>query len=171
MAVHGRFLHNGRIRNTDSPELSAGQIGLLAGWGVFSTLRVSDGALSAWERHWARMSRDAGLLNVAMPPDAGAVERDLLRLIEANGQSDCTLRLVVVRNGGGVWEGPTADRCAVDVIALTADSKQWGESVRLCIQPDARFSRNEFAGAKIISWAQNLTWAERAGRQGFDEVI
>jgi branched-chain amino acid aminotransferase len=106
-----------------------------------------------------------------MPPDASAVERDLLRLIEANGQSDCTLRLVVVRNSGGMWEGPTADRRGVDVIALTASSRQWGDSVRLNIQPDARFSRCEFAGAKVISWAQNLTWAERAAAQGFDEVI
>jgi branched-chain amino acid aminotransferase len=171
MALHGKILHNGRIRNADSPELFAGQIGLLAGWGVFSTVRVSEGALFAWERHWARMSRDAALLNVAMPPDASAVERDLLRLIEANGQSDCTLRLVVVRNSGGMWEGPTADRRGVDVIALTASSRQWGDSVRLNIQPDARFSRCEFAGAKVISWAQNLTWAERAAAQGFDEVI
>jgi branched-chain amino acid aminotransferase len=171
MAIHRKILHNGRIKTADSPQLFAGQIGLLAGWGVFSTLRVNDGALFAWERHWARMSRDGALLNVAMPPDASAVERDLLRLIEANGRSDCTLRLVIVRNGGGMWEGPSADRRGVDVIALTADSKQWGESVRLNVQPDARFSRNEFAGAKIISWAQNLTWAERATAQGFDEVI
>ncbi len=171
MALHGKILHNGRIRNADSPELFAGQIGLLAGWGVFSTLRVSEGALFAWERHWARMSRDAALLNVVMPPDASSVERDLLRLLEANRQTDCTLRLVIVRNRGGIWEGPGADPRGADVIALTADSKQWGESVRLTVQPDARFSRNEFAGAKILSWAQNLTWAERASQQGFDEVI
>jgi branched-chain amino acid aminotransferase len=171
MALHGKILHNGRIRNADSPELFAGQVGLLAGWGVFSTLRVSEGALFAWERHWARMSRDAALLNVVMPPDASSVERDLLRLLEANRQADCTLRLVIVRNRGGIWEGPGADPRGADVIALTADSKQWGESVRLTVQPDARFSRNEFAGAKILSWAQNLTWAERASQQGFDEVI
>jgi branched-chain amino acid aminotransferase len=171
MALHGRILHNGRIQPADSPGLFAGQIGLLSGWGVFSTLRVAGGALFAWKRHWARLSRDARLLNIAMPPDPSAVERDLLRLIEANGRPDCTLRLVIVRNGGGIWEGPTADRRDMDVIALTADSKRWGEHVRLDIQPDARFSRSEFAGAKILSWAQNLTWAERAGRRGFDEAV
>jgi branched-chain amino acid aminotransferase len=171
MGLHSKILHNGRIRDADTPELFAGQIGLLAGWGVFSTLRVREGALFAWERHWARVSRDASLLNVALPPDGSSIERDLLRLVEANGRPDCTLRLAIVRNGGGVWEGPTADGQAVDVIALTADSKQWGESVRLNIQRDARFSRNEFTGAKILSWAQNLTWAERATQQGFDEVI
>ena len=171
MALHGRILHNGQIRNADSPALFAGQVGLLSGWGVFSTLRVAEGVLFAWERHWARMSRDARLLNVPMPPDANALEHDLLRLIEANGQPDCTLRLVMVRNTGGMWEGPTADQRAVDVIALTADLKGWGASVRLSIQPDARFSRSEFAGAKILSWGHNLAWAERAGREGFDEAV
>jgi branched-chain amino acid aminotransferase len=174
MALHGRILHNGQIQNAGSPALFAGQVGLLSGWGVFSTLRVAEGVLFAWERHWARMLRDARLLNVAMPPDANAVERDLLRLIEANKANvgpDCTLRLAIVRNTGGMWEGPTSDHRAVDVVALTADSRQWGESVRLSIQADARFSRNEFAGAKILSWGQNLVWAERAGREGFDEAV
>jgi branched-chain amino acid aminotransferase len=54
---------------------------------------------------------------------------------------------------------------------MTADSKRWGDSVRLDIQPSARFAANEFVGAKILSWGQNLTWAERAQRKGFDETI
>jgi branched-chain amino acid aminotransferase len=132
---------------------------------------VVEGALFAWERHWARMSRDARLLNVPMPFEAGVLEADLLRLVEANGRPNCTLRVVIVRNGGGMWEGPGAASPASDVVAMTADSKAWGESARLAIQPNARFAANEFAGAKILSWAQNLTWAERAQGQGFDETI
>jgi branched-chain amino acid aminotransferase len=170
MGIHANVLHNGRIRDAAEPALRPGQLGLLAGWGVFTTLRVSEGALFAWERHWARLSRDAKLLNIALPPDAAAVEADLLRLIEANKRPDCTLRLVFVRNGGGMWEGPGSGS-ATDTIALTADSKQWGESARLSVQPNARFAANEFAGTKVLSWAQNLTWAERAQREGFDETV
>src|SRR5882724_8995681 len=171
MAIHKNILHNGEIRPADSAELRAGQLGLLAGWGVFTTLRIAEGVPFAWERHWARMSRDARLLNVPMPPDADVVEQDLLTLIDANAQEDCTLRLVVVRNGGGMWEDAASKQIAIDVIALTADSKKWGDSVQLGLQPNARFAGNEFAGAKILSWAHNLTWAERAQQQGLDEVI
>jgi branched-chain amino acid aminotransferase len=169
--IHSHILHNGQICEAASAQLRAGQIGLLAGWGVFSTLRIADGVPFAWERHWARMSRDAALLHVPMPPDADLVEHDLHRLIDANGQSDCTLRLVVLRNGGGMWEGPESKATPFDVIAVTADSKRWGDSVRLGVQPNARFAGSEFAGAKILSWAQNLTWAERAQQQGLDEVV
>jgi branched-chain amino acid aminotransferase len=170
MAIHEQILHNGSICRATAPQFRAGQLGLLAGWGVFTTLRVADGVLFAWERHWARMSRDARALNVAMPASADQLEESLLRLIAANGRPNCTLRLVIVRNGGGMWEDG-ASGAASDVIAMTADSKVWGESARLSIQPNGRFAACEFAGAKINSWGQNLMWAERAHDAGFDETI
>jgi branched-chain amino acid aminotransferase len=116
------------------------------------------------------MSRDARLLNVAMPADRDQVEVDLLRLIEANSAMQSTLRIVVVRNGGGVWES-ASNIAPSDLIALTAPARSWGESVRLSIQPNGRFAAGEFTSAKILSWAPNLRWVEHAQEQGFDEVI
>jgi branched-chain amino acid aminotransferase len=170
MSIHRYFLHNGRIREATEASLFPGQLGLLSGWGVFTTLRVVDGALFAWERHWARMSRDAQLLNVEMPGNPNQMEQELVHLVELNGATNCTLRLVVVRNGGGLWEGPASGR-ASDTIALTADSKRWADNVRLGIQPHARYAAGDFTHAKVLSWAHNLRWAERAQEQGFDEVI
>lgn len=169
MSIHRFVLHNGKIFDNADNILAPGQLGLLAGWGVFSTLRLNDGRIFAWERHWARMVRDAKLMNVPMPASAGQVEADLLRLAEANNAPDCTLRIVVVRNGGGMWEGPQAARPS-DVMALTAEFKNWGGSVRLGIQPSARFAASDFTRAKILSWSENLTWLERAQGNGFDEV-
>lgn len=170
MSIHRYLLHNGKVKEATEASLFPGQLGLLSGWGVFTTLRVADGALFAWERHWARMSRDAQLLNVEMPREPVQVEQDLLRLVELNQAPNCTMRLVVVRNSGGLWEGPASGR-ASDAIALTADSKRWGKSVRLGIQPHARHAASDFTRAKVLSWAHNLRWAERAQEQGFDEVI
>lgn len=151
--------------------LSAGQVGLLSGWGVFSTLRVVEGVPFAFERHWARLTRDAAALHIPLPADAEAVRRKLLELIEANRAYRSTLRLVVVRNGGGMWEGPSPSGRPSDVIALTADSKQWGSGVKLAYVQQGRHAANEFAGTKILSWAMNLTWMESAQARGFDEVI
>jgi branched-chain amino acid aminotransferase len=94
----------------------------------------------------------------------------LIGLIEANGSYNCTLRLVVVRNGGGMWAGPSNGR-ASDLIALTAESKDWGDGVRLAYQENGRYSACPFAGTKILSWSMNLTWLESAQWRGFDEVI
>jgi branched-chain amino acid aminotransferase len=90
--------------------------------------------------------------------------------VELNETPDCTMRLVVVRNGGGLWEGPASGR-ASDTIALTASSKRWGNGVRLGIQQHGRYAASDFTRAKVLSWAHNLRWAERAQEQGFDEVI
>ena len=168
--LHPFLLHNSEIRPSSELLLAAGQVGLLSGWGVFTTMRVVDGIPFAFERHWTRMIRDAAALKVPMPADSEPVRRNLLELIEANRALQSTLRLVVVRNRGGLWEGPSSGRPS-DVIGLTAPSKDWGSSVKLSYVPQGRHAANEFAGTKILSWAMNLTWIERAQARGFDEVI
>ena len=168
--LHRFLLHNDRIQAAADLSLSPGQVGLLSGWGVFSTLRVAEGVLFAFERHWARIARDAAAFHVTIPTDPEKVRRKLLELVEANGACNSTLRLVIVRNGGGMWAGPSNGRES-DLIALTADSKDWGEGVKLAYQSNGRHGACPFAGTKILSWAMNLTWLETAQRRGFDEVI
>lgn len=145
-------------------------MGLLSGWGVFSTLKVADGVPFAFERHWARITRDAANLHVPLPADPEKIRQKLLELVEANRAFDSTLRIAIVRNGGGMWAAPAIGR-ASDVIALTADSKDWGVGVKLASQTHARHAASQFAGAKILSWAMNLTWLENAQQRGFDEVV
>ena len=168
--LHRYILHNDEIATASDRVLAPGQVGLLSGWGVFSTLRVAGGVLFAFERHWARIRRDAAAFHVALPQDPEQVRRKLLELVEANHAYNATLRLVIVRNGGGMWAGPSNGR-ACDLIALTADSKDWGHGVKLAYQANGRHAACPFAGTKILSWAMNLTWLETAQQRGFDEVI
>ena len=168
--LHRYILHNDELRPAAEPVIAAGQTGAISGWGVFSTMRVARGILFEWRRHYARMHRDAVLMHVPFPPDADAFERMLLRLVEANGCPDCTLRVCVMRNRGGLWQAEGVQR-DYDIIALTADLKKWGRSVRLAVAPHGRYAASPFAGAKVMSWAQNLTLYEEAHDRGYDEVI
>jgi branched-chain amino acid aminotransferase len=168
--MHRFQLHNTDICEAGEPGLSPGQVGLLNGWGVFSTIRVYDGVMFAWERHWSRMQRDAARMRVPFPSAPAPLEEQLYRLIDANRATHATLRVVVVRNRGGMWEGPAPAR-EFDVIAFTADVNQWGKGVKLGIVPQARHAASEFAGTKYLSWSENLTRYERAHERGLDEVI
>jgi len=168
--MHRFLLHNDDIREAGDLIVSPGQVGLLNGWGVFSTIRVVDGVLFAWERHWARMSSDAAKLRVPFPSNEDWLHQRLLRLVEANDASNATLRVAIVRNQGGMWQGPAARR-PFDAIAFTTHLNDWGDNVKLGVVPFARYAANEFAGVKNLSWAQNLTWYERAHEQGFDEML
>lgn len=164
------MLHNGAIQAAGELTISPGQVGFLNGWGVFSTIRVKDGVLFAFERHYARMQRDASRMRVPFGASADRLERDLLKLVEANQAFNATLRVAVVRNRGGQFEGPGMERGA-DVIAFTADLTQWGSEVSLMYGAHGRDSASPFAGTKVTSWSQNLCWNEEAHERGFDEVI
>jgi branched-chain amino acid aminotransferase len=168
--MHPYLLHNGQIRNTRDPLISPGQTGYLTGWGVFSTLRVSDGVLFAFERHYQRMHTDARRVRVPFTLSEVELRQQLQRLIEANDARNATLRVSVVRNHGGAFEGAGITRDA-DVVAFTTDLKNWGSGVRLTYVPNGRHGTSPFSGVKINSWAQNLTWYEEANERGFDEVI
>jgi branched-chain amino acid aminotransferase len=140
------------------------------GWGVFSTLRVSDGVLFAYSRHYARMQRDAALLRIPFDIAAESLHKSLLSLIDSNHAFNATLRVAVVRNKGGLFEAPQI-ASDVDVIAFTADLTPWGQGVHLRSVPNGRHGASPFSGVKITSWAQNLTWNEQAHADGYDEVL
>jgi branched-subunit amino acid aminotransferase/4-amino-4-deoxychorismate lyase len=82
--LHRFVLHNEDLREAPDCVLAPGQVGLLSGWGVFSTIKVMDGVPFAFERHWTRMQRDAALMRVPFPPDPEPLRISLLRLLEAN---------------------------------------------------------------------------------------
>ena len=90
--MHPCVLYNDQIVRAAEPLLRPGQLGLLSGWGVFTTLRIYDGVPFAFERHWQRLSRDNELLHVPLARKPGQVQAGLLRLIEANGAKEATLR-------------------------------------------------------------------------------
>jgi branched-chain amino acid aminotransferase len=168
--LHSKVLFNHDIRSSHELFLSPGQVGLLNGWGVFSTIKVIDGVLFAFARHWARMHRDADKMRVAFPWSPDELEQGLLALVEANQAWNSTLRVAVLRNKGTMWAGPVPAR-EVDLIAFTAPRSAWGESVKLGIVPHARYAAGPFAGTKVLSWAANLIWYEEAHLRGFDEVV
>ena len=168
--MHRFLLYNDSIRETSEAVLPPGHVGLLNGWGVFSTILVADGVLFAFEQHWERMRRDAALMRIPFPSSLSETEERLLELVEANSARDATLRVAVVRNRGGMWEGPSI-RDDFDLIAFTTHLKDWGAGVNLGIAPHARYTASPFSGTKILSWSSNLTWLEEAQCRGFDEVI
>jgi len=170
LTMHRYILHNDEIRDAGERVISPGQVGLLSGWGVFSTIRVYEGVMFNWERHVARLRTDAARMRVPFPPAAENVERSLNRLIEANQAWNATLRVAIVRNQGGIWEGPGNTR-DFDVVAFTANVPVWPETVKLGLKEHGRHAASEFAGAKILSWSENLTVYERAHEQGLDEVV
>lgn len=168
--MHRFILHNEQIREASEAVFSAGQIGLLSGWGVFSTLRVIEGVPFAFEKHWARMQGDARELGVPFPAEPEAVGARLLALIHANEAFTAVMRIAVIRNRGGLWQGPDTGR-DFDVVAMTTDEPHHHGAVKLALRSNVRHAAGPFCGKKMLAWAVNLAILEGAQNQGFDEAI
>ena len=168
--MHPYVLYNDQIVRATDAILRPGQLGLLAGWGVFTTFRVYEGVPFAFARHWQRMERDAALLHIDLRFNGDEVEADLMKLVAANDAAESTLRLCGFRSEGGFWAGPGSGN-ASDLVAMTNDLKRWKDSVALGVSENARFAASPFAGTKTLSWAHNLTLVEAAQAEGFDETI
>ena len=164
------ILHNERTIPLAEAHLSPGQAGLLAGWGVFTTLRLYEGQPFEFHRHWQRMARDAVRLNLAMIYEEEAVCRSIVRLAEANHRAEGMARVWFVRNRGGLWAGDNQVP-ATDLIVCTHEIVPWPEKHRLMLQGNAIFSAGVLAGTKILSWAQNALLFEKARAAGFDDAL
>jgi branched-chain amino acid aminotransferase len=164
------IFHNDRIKRLSEAHLSPGQVGLLMGWGVFTTLRIYRGVPFAFERHWARMVRDADRLEIPMPYEQELVRQAVVGLARANRRPEGMARVSFVKNGGGLWA--QADNLPpTDLLIFTRALVAWPVAQRLLIQPMGIFSGGRYAGAKMLSWVPHAAVLERAHAEGFDDAL
>lgn len=164
------IFHNDRIVPLVETRLSPGQMGLLMGWGVFTTLRLYRGWPFAFDRHWKRMEHDAERLGMALPYKQEAVWEAVVRLAEANHRPEGMARLSFVKNRGGLW-AQAEDHPVTDLLVFTRELVPWPAAHRLKLQPDAVFSASRLVGAKMLSWVQNAVAFEKAHQEGFDDAL
>jgi len=162
--------HNSRIIPLSEARLSPGQMGLLMGWGVFTTLRIYNGEPFAFDRHWRRMARDAERLGIAFDYSQENVREAIVKLAAANQRPEGAARLSFIKNHGGLWADSPASP-ATDLLIFTRELSLWPAAHRLLLVPDAIFSHGKLAGAKMLSWVQNAGTLERVHAQGYDDAL
>ena len=166
-----RFIfHNDRIVPLVEAQLSPGQMGLLMGWGVFTTLRIYEGLPFAFDRHWARMSHDAERLGMSLPHKRPEVWEAIIKLAAANRRPESMARLSFVKNQGGLW-ADAPGRPATDLLIFTRELVAWPAAHRLVLHANALYSCGRLAGAKMLSWVLNAATLERVHAAGFDDAL
>ncbi|HUU14348.1 MAG TPA: aminotransferase class IV [Terriglobia bacterium] len=164
------IFHNGRIVPLKEVHLSPGQVGLLTGWGVFTTLRIYRGLPFAFERHWKRMGRDAERLQLSIEYSEETVRRAVEELARANHRPEGMARVSFVKNSGGLWS-QADDLPPTDLLIFTRELTAWPVSHRLRLQPMGIFAGGQYAGAKMLSWVPHAAVLERTHGEGFDDAL
>jgi branched-chain amino acid aminotransferase len=168
--IHRHIFHNDTLLPIDKVRLSPGQAGLLCGWGIFTTIRISGGEAFAYERHWRRLEKDAALIRLPLICSASKVREHLHEVIRANEVVEGCARIYFVYNQIGFWRGDEP-QSAVDLIIYSAPLPQYHEPVRLGVRDHGRHAASPLAGVKSISWLPNVWAVAEAQKDGFDEVV
>lgn len=168
--IHRLIFHNDRIVPTDEARLSPGQTGLMNGWGLFTTMRVFRGEPFAYERHWRRLEKDAGRIQLPFLFDAQKVRTNLGELLAANQVVEGTARIYMIYNRIGFWQSGEA-LPEVDLILCTAGLPGHSADARLGVAEHARHAASPLAGVKTTSWLNNVWHLAQAQNAGWTEVI
>jgi branched-chain amino acid aminotransferase len=168
--IHRNIFHNDSLQPIEKVRLSPGQTGLICGWGLFTTMRISRGEAFAYERHWRRLEKDAAVIRMPLPYTAAKVRVNLHEVIRANKVIDGCARIYLVYNSAGFWQGDE-QLPPVDLIICSAPLPEYPEPIRLGLREHGRHAASPLAGVKSISWLPNVWAVGEAQKEGFDEVV
>jgi branched-chain amino acid aminotransferase len=144
---------DGRIAPTAGAVVPLRDDGLYRGDGAFEVIRIYGGRLFALEDHLDRLQRSAAAIELDF--DRTALEHEIEALIEAAGEADGQLRVIVTRGGRRI--------AATEVLPPHADT------LRLAI---VTYSPTVIlTGVKSLSYAANMQATRLAQAQGADEAV
>jgi branched-chain amino acid aminotransferase len=168
--IHRNIFHNDRLLRIEDARLSPGQAGLICGWGIFTTMRIFRGEAFAYERHWRRLEKDAGIIHLPMPYTGARVRVNLHEVIRANKITEGAARIYLINNNVGFWRGPEEQR-QTDLLICSAALPEYPEPIRLGLREHGRHAASPLAGVKSTSWLPNVWAVAEAQTEGFDEVV
>ena len=163
---------NHRILAAGDAKLSALASAALYGSGVFTTLAVYHRKPFQWEKHWQRLTENAGKINLRLPAefDEKAVQSSLLELIGENNLTDGRARVTVFDEAASeIWTFENARRTSL--LITTGDFRAAAAEFRLTLSPYRVNSKSPLANVKSCNYLENLLALEEAKNRGFDEAI
>jgi branched-chain amino acid aminotransferase len=171
---------DGRIVEGAEARVSVLDHGFLYGDGVFEGMRVYSRRWFRAEKHLDRLEIGARCLGLALPGGRDAIRALTLATarahVQASGEGDAYIRLVVSRGVGELGVDPTNCAapfvaCIVDKIRLFSDEKLRAgislvTSSRRAPPPDVRDPR-----VKSLNYLNNALAKQEARRQGADDAL
>lgn len=159
---------NGNLVEEEEAKISVFDHGLLTGDGVFESVVIRDGKPFALRRHLARLARSAAAMGLTHPS-----EEELAAAVGAVAAAAdlCfgKIRLTVTGGRGPLGSARLASEPTVVVAAEPLPDPP--PAVAVVVVPWARNERGAVAGAKTISYAENVVALAYAAEHGANEAL
>lgn len=159
---------NGELVAGDDASISIYDHGLLVGDGVFESVVIRDGRPFGLSRHLARLSESARVLGLTVPP-ANELAAAATAVTEASGYRTGKLRITVTAGLGPLGSG-RGDRGPTVIVAVEEITPS-GEPAAVVVAPWPKNEHSPLAGAKTISYAENVVALAHARRHGASEAL
>jgi 4-amino-4-deoxychorismate lyase len=146
------------INGVPGDQVSIHDRGLLYGDGVFRTLRVRDGCMEYWPRHYLKLQQDCSALYITCP-EAALLLEEMQRLIEL--QPDGVAKIIITRGEQSArGYAPVANMIPTRILSLTPPpdypDRNYSHGVRLR-RCDLRLAHQpKLAGIKHLNRLENV---------------
>ncbi len=143
--------------------------GFVTGDGVFESVLVRDGRTFALRRHLDRLEKSASIIGLAMP-DRSELQDAVAAVLASSNELSAKVRITVTA-GNGPLGSARGDGPPTVIVALAPLAPSREDAVRVAIAPWPRVSLGPTAGAKTISYVDNVVALSWAHEQGATETI
>lgn len=163
-------LHNQEVVEAAQAKVDVTLAGLLYGWGVFTTMKVFNNRIFAFDRHFERIAKHAEKARVPFTSDKKTIKKNLDNLIAANRISNGRLRLTVLKTEAGIWRSEIEND--EEILAFTATEMiQRPRELNLTNSPYRLLSSSPLVNVKRTAMLEQLLALEEARNRNFDDAV
>ena len=143
----------------------------LYGKGIFTTVAIRDRRPLFWEKHWRRLTGDAGKVGVDISAfGEERVRGELDRALANEGVADGRARITFLDDrSGDIWPAEAAENTLMSI--LVGERRQLPPKFSLTSSPYRVNTYSPLAGVKSCNYLENLLAIEEARGRGFHEAI
>lgn len=169
--MHELVSLDSRIVSPAEASISAPSSASFYGRGVFTTIRISDGSLLLWDKHWRRFENNSEKLKIDLSEfSESKTLADLAEIIEKNNVSNGRARITFFdESPSAIW--PFEPGGKTSLLITTGDLRSVPDNFKLTISPFPINSRSPLAGIKSCNYLEKIVALDETKERGFDEAI
>lgn len=172
----GKVAIDGKVVDSDEARVSVFDRGFLYGDSVFEVYRTYGGVPFAETEHLERLARSAARLMIPMPASLETLTSEVHATLDAAGEGDWYVRVVVTRGTGPLSYDPSTANNPLRVIIAAPVSvppaEHYRRGVAVYLLEASRPTDDERAsGAKASNYLANLLAVHEAKQKGAQEAL
>lgn len=165
---------NGEIFSKERAKISALDLGLLYGYGLFETMRAYHGKIFRLRKHMDRLFESSAIINMSINQTPDELISSIYSTLKANGLEDAYVRLSVTAGSGKPRLQLSDDLTScftIIVDELPNLEQKYKTGVRAIISQERVNNHSKLSRVKSLNFLANAIARQGAIEEGVDDAI